>query len=691
MKITPSNPSDAAELRRRAEARLSEKQKGQRSQAGAQRMTPDTLRLAQELQIHQIELEMQNEQLEQARVETEAALERYTDLYDFAPSGYFTLDRDGTIRQANLTGSELLGVNRARLVNRRFLLFVAENSRPGFRAFAEKVFASRSQETCEAILLREGKSSFYARIEGRISENGQDCRVVVVDITGHKRVEAILYMQAQLLDLAHDAIIVTDQNDTITYWNLGAKQRYGWTREEALGKHMPAFLKTTFPRPLEEIKTILLKEGYWEGELKHSTRDGSRIIVGSRWSLQRDEHGNPAGFLEVNNDITERVGIEERLHRSEERLAGIIESAMDGIITVDERQCIMVLNAAAEKMFGYSASEMLGQSLERLIPERFRAAHPGHIRKYGRTHATRRMIGALGTISGLRASGEEFPIEASISQTTAGGAKLFTVILRDVTEQKRAEQLRLENLRLEERSRQVEAANRLKSEFLANMSHELRTPLNGIIGFTQMLIDKRPGPLNPKQAEYLDDVYNSATHLLQLINDVLDLAKVEAGKMELDLETFAPEKAVGEVCAILQGIANEKGVKLTWDVAPELGRVTLDPHKFKQICYNLLSNAVKFTNPDGNVEIRAFRREEDWFELKVMDSGIGIKPEDLSRLFRPFEQLESGASRRHEGTGLGLALTRKIVELHGGRIGVESEVGHGSRFTVVLPLVAEER
>ncbi len=445
--MTPSNPS-AAELRRRAEARLSEKQKSQRSQAGAQRTAPDTLRLIEELQIHQIELEMQNEQLEQARATTEAALERYTDLYDFAPAGYFTLDRNETIRQANLTGSELLGVNRSMLVNRRFGLFVAENSRPDFRAFAEKVFASQSQEACEALLLREGKSPFHARIEARTFADGQECRFVVTDITERKRAEealrereaelkeaqrvvevgnwnwlaqsdiftcseefcriagrdpeqptphykdgqkiftpeswaslepavqrtlrtgmpyvldleivrpdgrrrwinvrgeamtnaaeeivglrgtaqditerkrqeAILQKQAELLDLAHDAIFAADRDDRITYWNLGAKQRYGWSPEEALGKNAHTFLLTVFPQPLGEIKAILLKEGYWEGELSHATRDGSRIIVASRWSLQRDKHGNPAGFLEVNNDITEQSQAEEALRERDTEL-----------------------------------------------------------------------------------------------------------------------------------------------------------------------------------------------------------------------------------------------------------------------------------------------------------------------------------------------------------------------------------
>jgi PAS domain S-box-containing protein len=189
--MTSSNPSEAAELRRRAEARLREKQKNQRSPGGELRTALDMQRLVQELQIHQIELEMQNEQLEQARAETEMALERYTDLYEFAPSGYFTLDREGTIRQANLTGSALLGVDRSRLVNRRFGIFVAENSRALFRAFAAKVLASQSRETCEVMLLREGKPPFYARIEARSSDNGQEFRVVVVDITERKRSEQL--------------------------------------------------------------------------------------------------------------------------------------------------------------------------------------------------------------------------------------------------------------------------------------------------------------------------------------------------------------------------------------------------------------------------------------------------------------------------------------------------------------------
>ncbi len=220
------------------------------------------------------------------------------------------------------------------------------------------------------------------------------------------------------------------------------------------------------------------------------------------------------------------------------------------------------------------------------------------------------------------------------------------------------------------------------------MSHELRTPLNGIIGFAEFLADQKPGKVNAKQAEYLNDILNSGRHLLQLINDVLDLAKVEAGKMELNPELFSLARAIDEVCAVAKPLAQKKQINVAVQVDPELPSVTLDQQKFKQVLYNLVSNAIKFTDETGRVEVLASRVDQHRFRLAVKDSGIGIHADDLQRLFREFEQLESGASRHYEGTGLGLALTRKIVELQTGVISVESEVGKGSTFSVILPITA---
>ena len=236
----------------------------------------------------------------------------------------------------------------------------------------------------------------------------------------------------------------------------------------------------------------------------------------------------------------------------------------------------------------------------------------------------------------------------------------------------------------------LQDSSRLKSEFLANMSHEVRTPLNAIIGFSELLVDEKPGQLNPTQKEYLGDILNSGRHLLQLINDVLDLSKVEAGKMELNPETFRIKKAVEEVCAIAGAIAQKKEIEIHTEIAAELDRVTLDQQKFKQVLYNLVSNGIKFTDQGGRVDIVCSPCDRNHFKLSVQDSGIGIKTEELRRLFFEFEQLESGPSRRYEGTGLGLALTQKIVERQNGVINVQSEFGKGSTFSVILPLVTTE-
>jgi signal transduction histidine kinase len=250
---------------------------------------------------------------------------------------------------------------------------------------------------------------------------------------------------------------------------------------------------------------------------------------------------------------------------------------------------------------------------------------------------------------------------------------------------KEQERIRQENRELEEANRVVQEASRLKSQFLANMSHELRTPLNAINGFSEYLIDQHAGPLTSKQAECLQHVLTSGRHLLQLVSDVLDLAKVEAGKMEVFPEPCALCEIFAEVCAVVNGLACDKGIALHWQCDPPLERVTIDVQKFKQVLFNLLANAVKFTHHGGEVNVIARELDAARFEVRVTDTGIGISADDMPKLFQRFQQLDSGVGRRHEGTGLGLALTKRLVESMNGTIGVESQLGVGSTFYCVLP------
>ena len=248
--------------------------------------------------------------------------------------------------------------------------------------------------------------------------------------------------------------------------------------------------------------------------------------------------------------------------------------------------------------------------------------------------------------------------------------------------------LAIQNARLfreiEDKSRQIEAANRHKSEFLANMSHELRTPLNAIIGFSEVLGERLFGELNEKQAEYTDDILTSGRHLLSLINEILDLSKVEAGRMELELATFDLPLAIDNARTFVRERATKHGITLDVDVDERLGDFIGDERKIKQILLNLLSNAVKFTPEGGRIGIEA-RQADGSVEISVTDTGVGIAPEDQPKIFEEFRQVGSDYTHKVEGTGLGLTLAKKFVELHGGKIWVESEVGKGSKFTFTLP------
>ncbi len=237
---------------------------------------------------------------------------------------------------------------------------------------------------------------------------------------------------------------------------------------------------------------------------------------------------------------------------------------------------------------------------------------------------------------------------------------------------------------IEDKSRQVEAASHHKSEFLANMSHELRTPLNAIIGFSEVLGEKMFGELNEKQNEYVDDIHSSGHHLLSLINEILDLSKIEAGRMELELAKFDLPLAVENAITLVRERATRHGVSLNREIDKGLGDFVGDERKVKQILLNLLSNAVKFTSEGGRIEIKAISVDGS-VEISVSDTGIGITSEDQAKIFEEFRQVGTADAQKHEGTGLGLTLAKKFVELHGGRIWVESEVGKGSTFTFTLP------
>jgi len=372
----------------------------------------------------------------------------------------------------------------------------------------------------------------------------------------------------------------------------------------------------------------------------------------------------------------------------------ITETTPSAIILVDATGQLTFANASAERLLGLKRREIVSRAYDAPVWEVTDfAGRPISLeeRPFYRIKATGQAIfGAELAIRGPDGRRIFFLVNAVPLLDERGEFDGIVESMEDISERRRTE----EELRRAKEA--AEAANLAKSAFLASMSHELRTPLNAIIGFSELLIDERVGPLNAKQSEYLADILNGGRHLLELINDVLDLSRVVSGRMELRLERLAVAPVAGEVVSMLGTFAQDKRIEVKLSLGEPLPEVTADCGRLKQIFYNLLSNALKFTPAGGEVTIRGELPATDGvpadrLRISVTDTGIGISVAEQERIFREFERVESGDSRSQPGTGLGLALSRRLVELHGGRLWVESAgEGQGSTFHFTLP-VAERR
>jgi PAS domain S-box-containing protein len=505
--------------------------------------------------------------------------------------------------------------------------------------------------------------------------------VVFYDITERKRAEEALRQSEERYHLLFDSnphpVWVYDLKTlAILDVNHSAVRNYGYSREEFLS------LSIKDIRPAEDVPALLESAAKASPDTESSGVWKHRKIDGTLIDVEITSHplvydGKDARLV-VATDITTRKKAEEALRQSEERFRLLVSEVTDyAILLLDPEGSIVSWNAGAERIKGYQAPEIIGQHFSRFYPaEDVERGKPAYELK---------VAGERGRFEDegwrVRKDGSRFWANVVITalRDDTGRLRGFAKVTRDITEHKRTQEL------IMHAKEEAERASKFKDQFLSTMSHELRTPLNAVLGFSDLLADERYGPLNDRQQRYVTHIHTGGKHLLKLISDILDLSKIEAGRMELTRETVRVESALSEVISALYPLAEKKSQALLQQAEPHL-HVHADLTRFKQILLNLVANAIKFTPEGGRIELAA-RQVDDQVRIEVRDNGPGIPPDQQPRIFEAFVRLAQTGSAT-EGTGLGLAITSRLVELHGSKLGIESQAGQGTCFYFSLPLIA---
>ncbi len=667
-------------------------------------------------------------------------------IFNSANFSSIATDAKGVIQIFNVGAERMLGYTAAEVMNRITPADISDPQEviarakalsdelgtpitPGFEALVFK--ASRGiEDIYELTYIRKDKSRFPAVVSVTALRDAKGAIIgyllIGTDNTARKQAEEALLkagaLQSAIFNSANFSSIATDAKGVIQIFNVGAERMLGYTAAEVMNRITPAdisdpqevisrakALSAELGTPITpgfEALVFKASRGIEDiYELTYIRKDKSRFPAVVSVTALRDAKDAIIGYLLIGTDNTARQQVEEERRKLDQRLRdqhfytrSLIESNIDALMTTDPRGIITDVNKQTEALTGCTRDELIGAPFKKYFTDSNRAEaginrvlNEGTVTNYELTARDR--------------DGKDTVVSYNMTTFHDRDRSLQGVVAaaRDVTELKRFEQT------LHQKNVELEDASRMKSAFLANMSHELRTPLNAIIGFSEVMKDGLTGELTGKQQEFIGDIFTSGKHLLSLINDILDLSKVEAGKMALDLETVEVSSLFVNSLSIIREKAAARHINLEMDASGELGSIRADTRKVKQIVYNLLSNAVKFTGEGGHVILhaslvsrvdvgrqsgawvgRTFPLPDNEFDefvrISVTDGGIGISPEGLEHLFKPFSQIDSGLARKFEGTGLGLAMVKLLAELHGGTVAVESAVGEGSCFTFWLPL-----
>ena len=803
MTITP--PESAQELRRSAE----KKTRLDNLKILEEQYPENSPQIIHELLVHQIELEMQNEELRLAQQELISAKARYFDLYNLAPVGYLTVNEGGLIQDANLTAAIMLGVGRGILHQNLLSKFIHPEDADNYYLHRKQLITTRELQAWDMRLMRVDGSIFWAHMKCTATDDG-DFWIIFTDITERKQAEEVLRQAStynrRLIEAALDPLVTIGPDGRITDTNQATMAITGASREELIG----SIFSDYFSDP--DAATAGYRKVFLEGTVRDypleiAHRDGQLVPVLYNATLFRDSDGNVAGVFAAARDVSALKHYEEALIDGRKRLTGIIEGTRAGTWEWNVQTGETVFNEEWARIIGYTLDEISPVSIETWL----KYAHPDDLLKsgtllekhfrgesgyyefesrmkhkdghwiwvldrgkvdswgddgkplwmlgthqditerkqleaalreseqrfrnmfrrhsavmlliepesgaivdaneaatyfygYAREWLLKMNISELNILNPVQvadernvalreernyfifphklSSGEIRTVEVHSTPIEDNNKPLLFSIIHDITERKRAEE---ELLKAKE---QADSATRAKSEFLANMSHEIRTPMNGLLGMTQLL---EMTALTADQQEYVVALKLSGKNLVSLVNDILDLSKIEAGKITIETAEFSLRHALDEVYLMQKSAIFAKKLAFNITIAEEIPRVILgDQLRVKQIIHNLLGNAAKFTKQGGiTIAAQVHERHNDSIivQISVTDTGIGISAEALDKIFNPFVQEDGSTTRQFGGTGLGLTISRRLAELMGGDISVESSQGIGSRFILTIPFV----
>jgi len=675
MKKQNNSLTNAAILRQKAEEQL-KKQQSKRSLSFSE---PDMLKLIHELEVHQIELEMQNEELVIAKEKAELAEEKYTELYDFAPSGYLSLLKDGEILELNFSAAKLLGKERSHLIKNLFGFFVFDVTLPAFNQFLQNVFKNKAKETCNVIISTAGNLPKYVQISGIVTENEEQCLINMIDVTDIKQAEEKLIKSENRYKMITSGLtdyiytVNIKNNKTIeTIHDETCLSVTGYTSQEFLNDTY-LWYKIIVPEDrkfvVDKITQISHEKCILSFEHRIFCKNGQIRWIRNTLFPNFNPFGELTSYEGVIKDISELKQAEQNLKENDEILNQLLKNSPILIYLKDENIRAFRLSENFEQLVGIPVKQMLGKSNQELFPSDFAKKMVVDDLEILKNN---NLIETVEELNGRFFTTIKFPIQIN------GNSRYLAGFSIDITDRKQAEQI------IQQQNKELKKLNSDKDRFITILSHDLKSPFNSILGFLDLLTKNIRKYDIDKIEKQINIVNSSAKNTFRLLEDILLWVRANSGKIPFEPQKLNFATICNEVIENLKLTANTKDITIKQFATDEI-YIFADINMLNTVLRNIVSNSIKFTNKGGRIDIYAEKNHLNGI-ITISDNGVGIEPDKINKLFDISQINSRNGTENEKGTGLGLLLCKEFVEKHSGQIWVESEIGKGSDFKFTMPL-----